>query len=206
MAVVDPEQHWEQVYSTRKTTEVGWFQREPGVSLRLIEQFASSRTSSVVDIGGGASSLVDRLLVAGYDDVTVLDVSPHALSEVRARLGDAARRVTFVHHDVLTWVPDRRYDVWHDRAGFHFLAPTVGRDRYVERVEGGVGPGGLLVLGTFAEDGPDHCSGLPVTRYSPEELASVFAASFSMLHHEREDHETPGGVIQHFTWVVLCRG
>jgi Methyltransferase domain len=202
--VVTRGQHWEQVYATKRSTEVGWYQREPRTSLRLIEKFAPP-SASVIDVGGGTSSLVDRLLVAGFGDITLLDGSQHALTEVRERLGEDAHRVTFLHQDLLSWMPDRHFDVWHDRAVFHFLTQERDRNHYVERVEHAVGADGLLVLGTFAEDGPTQCSGLPVARYAPEELGTVFSRSFSMIHREHEDHITPGGVTQRFTWVVFRR-
>jgi 2-polyprenyl-3-methyl-5-hydroxy-6-metoxy-1,4-benzoquinol methylase len=196
---------WEQVYTTKPSNEVSWFQPEPVTSLRLIETFATGPAASVIDVGGGTSSLVDRLLEADFADVTVLDVSQHALTEVRERLGARGRHATFLQRDLLTWIPDREYEVWHDRAVFHFLTEPSARDHYVENTEHGVGAGGVLVLGTFAEDGPTECSGLPVTRYSPKDLGAVFSPSFSMVHQQREEHVTPAGIIQPFTWVVLRR-
>jgi 2-polyprenyl-3-methyl-5-hydroxy-6-metoxy-1,4-benzoquinol methylase len=197
--------HWERVYSTRSTSEVSWYEREPSTSLRLIEGVASGTAGALIDVGGGASFLVDRLLARGFRDVTVLDVSRHALDEVEKRLGEQAASVNLVCSDVLTWATDRRYDIWHDRAVFHFLTDPIDRERYVELAERAVKDDGALVVGTFADDGPTQCSGLPVIRYSPQDLASVFSTSFALVSHEREEHLTPAGVIQPFTWVVLRR-
>jgi len=196
--------HWEHVYGTRAPTEVSWFEPEPAVSLRLIESVAPSHDSALIDVGGGASLLVDRLLTRGFRDVTVLDVSPQALDQVRRRLGRAAE-VTLVAHGVLTWQPSRRYHVWHDRAVFHFLVDGAERERYVDLATRTVRVGGALVLGTFALDGPCECSGLPVARYAPDELAGLFGGAFTATHDERAVHVTPWGAVQPFSWIVLRR-
>ena len=196
--------HWEHVYSTRAPAEVSWFEAEPVVSLRLIESVAPSHDAAVIDVGGGASLLVDRLVARGFRDVTVLDVSAQALDEVRRRLG-RTDAVTLVVHDVLTWQPSGHYDLWHDRAVFHFLVDGAERERYIELATRTVRAGGALVLGTFALDGPPECSGLPVARYAPEELAELFDAAFTGIHGERAEHVTPWGAVQPFSWVVLRR-
>jgi trans-aconitate methyltransferase len=196
---------WERTYATRSDTELSWYEREPATSLRLIESVASGSLAAVVDIGGGTSTLVDRLLDLGFEDLTVLDISANALEQVRTRLGDRAGRVQFVHHDVLTWEPDRHYDVLHDRAVFHFVTLADERAQYVEVVGRALRSGGAMVIATFASDGPTHCSGLPVTRYSPNDLAQTFSERFSLVAHELEDHITPTGVVQPFTWAVLRR-
>jgi Trans-aconitate methyltransferase len=197
--------HWEDIYASTPSTEVSWYEDEPAESLRLIEKFASNRSARVIDLGAGTSVLVDRLLGDGFTDVTVLDVSQHALTEVRQRLGERVRHVTFVHQDVLTWKPDRQYDIWHDRAVFHFLTERTARDRYIQIAAHAIRVGGGLVLATFAEDGPMQCSGLPVSRYSAQDLEAAFSATFSLVEHERAEHVTPHGVVQPFTWAVLRR-
>jgi SAM-dependent methyltransferase len=197
--------HWESVYNATPSTGLSWFEREPATSLRLIETLAAGPHAAVIDIGAGTSSLVDHLLVNGFTDVTVLDVSQYALTEVRHRLGSRAQHVTFVHEDVLTWKPDRQDDVWHDRAVFHFLTDQATRDRYVEIAASAIRVDGYLVLATFAEDGPPQCSGLPVTRYRAQDLEETFSASFTLLAQEREEHVTPAGVVQPFSWVALQR-
>ena len=193
--------HWDHVYATKPLDQVSWHQQQAATSLRLITD-ATDPTATVVDVGAGASPLADGLLRAGYRDVTALDVSSHALAALRARLGAG---ITYVATDLLTWQPGRSYDVWHDRAVFHFLTDAADRDRYVATATGTVTPGGLLVLATFAADGPDSCSGLPTARYDADSLADLFGDAFAPERTEREEHRTPGGADQPFTWVVLRR-
>jgi ubiquinone/menaquinone biosynthesis C-methylase UbiE len=196
--------HWEQVYETRSTDEVSWFQAEPSVSRRLVEA-AVGTNGSVVDVGAGASRLVDLLLDDGFADLTVLDVSARALAVVRERLAGRSSAVTWVHGDVLDWHPGRSFDVWHDRAVFHFLTDPEDRSRYVDLVQRVVHPGGTVIVATFAADGPTHCSGLPVSRSDAAGLATVFGEAFMLGHAEREEHLTPSGALQPFTWAVLHR-
>lgn len=195
-------EHWEDVYRTGRAEEVSWFQRDPLVSLRLVADVAGS----VVDVGAGASVLADRLLEAGRADVTLLDLSPHALDVVRARLGPDAARVRFVTADVLGWEPGRTFDCWHDRAVFHFLTAPGEQAAYVQTAARVVATGGAVVMGTFASDGPTRCSGLPTARYEPADLAGLFSEAFTLEHAEHETHRTPRQVEQRFTWVVLRRG
>ncbi|HZW42789.1 MAG TPA: class I SAM-dependent methyltransferase [Dermatophilaceae bacterium] len=209
-------EHWDTVYGTKATDEVSWFQRQPTTSQRLLTS-VSSPSGAVIDVGAGASTLVDTLLDAGWSDVTVLDVSAKALALVRARVSDRVSdrphdpprerpgSASFVVADVLTWRPERTYDAWHDRAVFHFLVHPDQRDQYVATASRAVRSGGVVVLGTFAADGPTQCSGLPTARYDAVGLAAVFEPGFSLEHSEREEHETPGGAVQPFTWVVLRR-
>ena len=205
-------EHWDTVYRTKATDEVSWYQRQPTTSQRLLAS-ASSPSGAVVDVGAGASTLVDGLLDAGWSDVTVLDVSPRALALVRERLRDRSDGplreghppASFVVADVLTWQPGRTYDAWHDRAVFHFLVQPEQREQYVATASRAVPSGGILVLGTFASDGPTQCSGLPTSRYDADALAAVFAPGFTLEHSEPEEHVTPGGAVQAFTWVVLRR-
>lgn len=197
--------HWEDIYATRPSTALSWYQDEPETSLRLIEQIACGQPATVVDIGAGTSQLVDRLVARRFTDVTLIDVSDHALAEVRQRLGAHAENVTFIRSDITAWTPDRLYDIWHDRAVFHFLTELTDRDRYVDIASDAVRGGGSLVLATFAEDGPTRCSGLPVCRYTAHELANIFSERFSLIEHAREEHVTPTGAVQSFTWVVLRR-
>ena len=195
--------HWDGVYATRDVTQVSWFQREPAVSLRLIERHADP-AAPLVDVGAGASLLVDRLLARHYRDVTILDVSAVALSGVAARLGER-EGVHLVSGDVREWRPSRRYDLWHDRAVLHFLRDPVDQARYVATVDAALSSAGRVVLGVFAPDGPTHCSGLEVRRYDADDLAALFGAGYDLTWHEREEHHTPGGARQAFTWVVLTR-
>jgi SAM-dependent methyltransferase len=192
--------HWDAVYAGKPTDEVSWYQREPAVSLRLLSECAPA-PAEVLDVGAGASTLADRLVDGGWD-VTLLDVSAEALAVVRARLAD---RAAYVVADLLTWTPDRAYRAWHDRAVFHFLTDPADQERYVGLAAHTVTAGGVVVLGTFAEDGPESCSGLPTARWSAERLAARFAPAFAAVHAEREEHVTPWGAAQPFTWVVLRR-
>jgi 2-polyprenyl-3-methyl-5-hydroxy-6-metoxy-1,4-benzoquinol methylase len=196
-------EHWAGVWASRGGTPPSWYEPTPVTSLRLVGPPAPG--GSVVDVGAGASSLVDHLLAAGWQHVTVLDIAEPAVAEVRARLADRAG-VELVVADVLDWRPQREYDVWHDRAVLHFLQEPAERRRYVELAAAAVRPGGALVLGTFAQDGPSSCSGLPTARYSAAELADLFLPHFRLEHAEHAEHRTPSGATQAFTWVVLRRG
>jgi SAM-dependent methyltransferase len=195
--------HWDGVYGSRSLESVSWHQAEAATSRRLIAM-VSGPQDSVVDVGAGASTLADELLDGGWSDVTVLDVSARALDEVRARLRHRGG-ASFVVTDLLEWDPPRSYGVWHDRAVFHFLTAAAQRQAYVSAARRAVAPGGAVVLGAFAADGPSSCSGLPTARYGAEELAAQFALGFELVHSEREEHRTPAGAVQPFTWVVLRR-
>jgi trans-aconitate methyltransferase len=205
LGMTDRGAHWDAVYDANPPDQVSWFERKPSVSLRLVESLASGPSAAVIDVGGGSSRLVDCLLEEGFADLTVLDVSERALASARARLGPPAKRVSFLHADVVRWEPARQFSVWHDRAVFHFLTARRDRDRYVEAAQRAVHSGGALVLATFAPDGPDRCSGLPVLRYSAAGLTAVFAPAFSLVEQHREVHRTPEGVDQPFTWAVFRR-
>ncbi len=197
-------QHWDAVYDRTAGRDVSWFQDRPETSVRLVGPPAGE-SPSVIDVGGGASTLAAELLDRGWTDVTVLDVSATALALVRARLADRHPSATLIVTDLLSWRPARRYGVWHDRAVFHFLTAPADRVRYRDLVTAALGPGGLLVLGTFAADGPGSCSGLPTARYDADQLTAQLGPGFALVHTEREEHRTPAGSVQPFTWVVLRR-
>jgi SAM-dependent methyltransferase len=194
-------QHWDQLFRTKDTHQVSWYQETHHTSLALIADIPGS----VIDVGAGSSTLVDELLATGRTDLTVLDISEAALELTRRRLGHRADLVSFEVADITTWAPHRAYEVWHDRALFHFLTDAADQAGYVERVTHAISPGGALVLGTFAEDGPTQCSGLPTARYSAESAADRFSLAFDLEHHLRETHQTPAGTEQPFTWVKLRR-
>jgi SAM-dependent methyltransferase len=202
--VTGPADHWDAVYGGHAPAELSWYQERAATSLRLLE-LAEPGHGAVLDVGAGASPLVDALLLAGWPDVTLLDVSHAALDLERARLGARGTEVSFVVADLLAWEPDRAYRVWHDRAVLHFLTSAEERVRYVELATRAVAPGGALVIGVFAEDGPSQCSGLPTERYDAAALAAVFDPAFGLEHHEREEHVTPWGAVQPFTWAILRR-
>ena len=202
---MEPKDHWEKVYTTRAPTEVSWFQEHARLSLKLIRDAGVSHSASIIDVGGGASTLVDDLLADGYEHLTVLDLSGSALATARARLGARAAQVQWIEADILNAeLPAQAYDVWHDRAVFHFLTTEKERRAYVQKVLSAVTPGGLVIVATFAEDGPTICSGLPVMRYSASELHAEFGEPFQLLGHERESHRTPAGGEQKFVYC-FCR-
>ena len=198
-------EHWDKIYSTRAANAVSWFQKHADLSLRLIRATGVPADGSIIDVGGGASPLVDDLLADGFTNVTVLDLSAAALSAARLRLGSRASAVHWLEADITqASLPVRAYDVWHDRAVFHFLTTLEARTAYVRNVLRSVKPGGHVIVATFAEDGPTHCSGLPVVRYSADELHSAFGDRFSLLKHEKEAHQTPFGTVQQFVYCY-CR-
>ncbi len=196
--------HWDRTYAKRGTTGVSWFQAVPTPSLHMIDALGIAPTASVIDVGGGTASLVDHLIARGFTDLTVLDIAEAALTAARARVGDQAP-VSWVHEDVLTWRPRQRFDLWHDRAVFHFLVNPADQQRYLATVREALAPAGAVIIATFAPDGPDHCSGLPVARYSAENLTALLGDAFTVVDTSREEHITPAGARQPFTWVAARR-
>lgn len=198
-------EHWENVYATKPATTVSWFQEHAEQSLRLIANTGVPLGASILDVGGGASTLVDDLLARGYTSLAVLDISATALKAAQTRLGGLADRVRWLEGDITTVeLPEHAYDVWHDRAVFHFLTAAVQRSAYVASVLRSVKSGGHVIVSAFAEDGPRQCSGLPVSRYSAESLHAEFGAAFKLVKHESEGHRTPAGSIQNFVYCY-CR-
>ena len=179
-------------------------QPSPVASLRLIDALGLPLDAATVDVGGGASTLVDHLLAEGRSNLAVLDISAAALQAARNRVGDLGR-VMWIHEDVLTWRPTRRYALWHDRAVFHFLVEATERMAYLDTLGRALAPAGAVVIGTFATDGSPECSGLPVTRYDPGGLGSALGSGFEVVETLREQHTTPAGSIQPFTWVAARR-
>lgn len=193
--------HWEQVYATKTATEVSWYQPHATRSLDLIRGIGLAADAAIIDVGGGASMLVDDLLDDGYRDLSVLDLSGEALAIARERLGQRANAVRWIEADATSAdLPRQRYDVWHDRAVFHFLTNEADRRAYVGQVMRAVKPGGHVIVATFAPDGPTQCSGLPVVQYDPDSLHGEFGPAFVLVEHDDESHVTPGGRIQHFVY------
>ena len=200
-------EHWEKVYTTRTTDAVSWFQPHADLSLGLIEATGVSHDAAIIDVGGGASTLVDDLLANGYTDLSVLDLSAAALAAAQRRLGLRAAKVQWIEADVTKAdLPARRFDVWHDRAVFHFLTSAEDRAAYVQAVFRAVKPGGHVIVATFAEDGPNQCSGLPVMRYRAGELHAEFGEAFLLLSHRKEAHHTPSGTVQQFVYCYCRKG
>ena len=202
---MDKKQHWEQIYTTKASDNVSWFQEHAGQSLALIHNTGLAKSAAIVDVGGGASKLVDELTEEGYSDLTVLDLSLAALDVARQRLGRHAEYIDWMLGDITNVeLPTNRFDIWHDRAVFHFLTDPADRQAYVEQVMRAVRPDGHVIIATFAEDGPEKCSGLPVVRYKPETLHATFGDNFTLVHHQKEAHNTPFGTVQQFVYCY-CR-
>ena len=197
--------HWERVYATESPHEVGWFQPQPTVSLRLIESAGVPLDAGIIDVGAGASTLVDELLERGYGDVSVLDVSRSGVQHIKRRLGERAEQVQWIEADVTGFHPERRWDLWHDRAVLHFLTDPADRLGYRRALEQGVAPGGHAIVATFGPEGPKRCSGLEVVRYSPATLSAELGDAFELREARGEDHLTPTGVVQHFIYCLLRR-
>lgn len=193
--------YWEEVYGSRRTEELGWYAPRLQTSLSWIEAIGLEPGAPLLDVGGGASTLVDDLLRAGHRAVSVLDISDRALSHVRARLGDQAEQVRWLSGDITSvQLPTATYALWHDRAVFHFLITPDERREYQDRLRTALSPGGHLVIGVFALEAPPRCSGLPVQRYAPETLAQTLGDAFELVRHQDELHVTPGGVEQRYLY------
>lgn len=205
MSDVGRKAHWENVYTTKGEKEVSWFQENPAPSLELMALAGLSADASIIDIGGGASRLVDALVERKIGQITVLDLSAAALDAAKARLGERGAGVEWVVADVTTWEPSRTYDLWHDRATFHFLTDAPDRSAYVRHLKKAVRSGGHVIIGTFAPDGPERCSGLPVMRYDAGMLGAILGIDFRLIDCRRHDHVTPWGAVQRFQFSTFRR-
>lgn len=202
---MESKKHWEQIYSTKAPTQLSWYQLHPRLSLQYIQNTGVGKTGHIIDVGGGASTLVDHLLDDGFQQITVLDISAEALEIAQQRLGQRAGSVNWLEANITqTTLPGHKYDVWHDRAVFHFLTEREDRNRYIHAVREAVKPGGHVIVATFASDGPERCSGLEVTRYDSQSLHNEFGADFELLDSTHEDHHTPFGTEQKFIYCY-CR-
>jgi trans-aconitate methyltransferase len=197
--------HWENVYTGKAENEVSWFQENPAASLEMIARAGATPGSALIDIGGGASRLVDELLKLNYRAVTVLDLSKAALDAAKKRIGNHAQEVTWVVADVTRWEPSAVYDIWHDRAALHFLTEDADRAAYVARLRRALEPGGFAIIATFAPDGPERCSGLPVVRYDAESLGRLLGDGFALVEERRHAHQTPWGSVQAFQFSLFRR-
>ena len=206
MVPVASKEHWEKVYATKSPTQVSWYAPHLARSLALGERYAPDRAARIIDVGGGASTLVDDLVDRGYRELTVLDLSPTALDEAKRRLGPRAESVHWLAADATTVdLPEGAYDLWHDRAVFHFLTDPAARARYVATVRRAVRPGGHVVVATFGPAGPERCSGLEVVRYDAEGIHGEFGATFDKIEQSVEVHATPWGSEQQFVYCLCAK-
>lgn len=198
--------HWERVYSIGPAQKLGWYQPHLHTSLAWIEALGLGENAPIIDVGGGTSTLAADLLAAGHRSITVLDISEAALSAARAAFADKARRVSWVDGDITTVrLPPRHYDLWHDRAVFHFLTAPEQQRRYRDQALEAIKPGGHLIIGVFAEEAPPRCSGLPIQRYSPIELEDALGDGFELRRHDKELHVTPNGIEQMYLYCLFSR-
>jgi trans-aconitate methyltransferase len=198
--------HWEGVYSAKAENEVSWFQENPAPSLELIEAVGATVETAIIDVGGGASRLVDSLLAKGFRALSVLDLSGAALDAAKSRLGAQAEKANWIVADVTLWEPTEIYGVWHDRAAFHFLTEERDRAAYIVRMKKALRAGGHAIVATFAPDGPERCSGLPIMRYDAETLGQTLGQGFELIETRRHTHATPWGSTQSFQFSVFRFG
>lgn len=197
--------HWQNVYATKGEAEVSWFQNSPAMSLEMIRAANPDHDAAIIDIGGGASRLVDALLQDGYRDLAMLDLSANALDVAKRRIGTAASTVDWIVADVTTWQPAKTYEVWHDRAAFHFLTDPRDRAAYVERLRSAIAAGGHVIIATFAPDGPEKCSGLPVQRHDSASLSGELGPEFELIEARSQTHQTPWHSTQAFQFSRFRR-
>ncbi len=197
----DRKKHWEHIYQTKELKEVSWFQPTPETSLEFFKQFNLPISAKVIDIGGGDSYLVDHLLQLGYQDISVLDISEAAITKAKQRLGDKAKMVTYIVADAATFKPNKKYDFWHDRAAFHFLTDEQDISNYLQTAQQHINPSGVMVIGTFSEQGPKKCSGIEIKQYSETSMTKRLKLLFEKIKCIIVDHQTPFNTVQNF---VFC--
>jgi len=205
MTTSDLQAHWQNIYATKGEAELSWFQETPVPSLELLELVGAKPTFAIIDIGGGASRLVDSLLAQGFENITVLDLSAAALTSARARLGAKSVKVKWIEADITEWKPLETYDVWHDRAAFHFLTGANEQSAYIRRLKEALRHGGHVIIGTFAPDGPEKCSGLPVVRHNAGSLSAILGADFILVDSRRHEHATPWHTLQKYQFSTFRR-
>ncbi len=198
---MDKKQHWDKIYQTKELKDVSWYQPVPETSLDFLHQFQVPKDAKIIDIGGGDSLFVDYLLEQGYSDVTVLDISEAALDRAKLRIGNKANTVKWVVADASSFTPTEKYDFWHDRAAFHFLTKETEIDGYISALKAGIKPEGILVLGTFSEQGPKKCSGIEIKQYSEVSMTERIKMLFDKIKCITVDHTTPFQTIQNF---IFC--
>lgn len=201
MNELDRKAHWENIYSTKQLNEVSWYQAVPETSLRFVQEAHLPKDAKIIDVGGGDSLLIDHLLEEGFSQLSVLDISAKALERAKIRLGKKADPVKWIEADVTAFHPEDKYDLWHDRAVFHFLTAPDDVNTYISLLESAIQPGGTLILGTFSMDGPTKCSGIPIKQYNETSMRSLLDHAFENFHFELIDHPTPFDTIQQF---IFC--
>ena len=202
---MDQKEHWEKIYATKNSDEVSWFQIYPKTSMEFVDLFKLGKNARIIDIGGGDSHFVDSLIEKGFLNITVLDISANAIERAKNRLGEKANLAKWIISDVTDFIPKEQYDFWHDRAAFHFLTNEEQVDKYVEIAKRGIAPNGILVLGTFSENGPLKCSGLAIHQYSEKSMSEKFSTEFLRIKCIKEDHLTPFNTAQNFLFCSFKR-
>ena len=205
MQTFNRKSHWENIYTTKELHEVSWFQPIPETSLNFIRELCPNKLAKIIDVGGGDSLLVDHLLELGYQDLSVLDISEAAVTRAKHRLGEKAERVTWIVADIATFEPTAQYDLWHDRAAFHFLTNETEIKHYQEITRNHIVPNGHLVLGTFSDQGPKKCSGIDITQYTETTMSALFTERFEKVTCIYVNHPTPFNSMQHFIFCVFKR-
>ena len=197
--------HWENIYKTKELKDVSWYQKTPTTSLNFLKEFSISKSAKIIDVGGGDSFFVDHLIDMGYEDITVLDISESALDRAKLRLGKNTQKVKWIVADAANFIPDEQYDFWHDRAAFHFLTEEKEIVSYVETIKTNIKPNGILVVGTFSENGPKKCSGIEIKQYSEKSMTDRLNAFFKKVKCITVDHKTPFDTIQNFIFCSFTR-
>ena len=203
--MIDKQQHWENIYGQKQLTDVSWYEENPATSLELISALSLPKDASIIDVGGGDSLLADYLLALEYTNITVLDISSKAIERAKIRLGDKAQQIEWIVSDILDFKPTKVYDLWHDRAAFHFLTDEQDQQTYLNKVNLSLKPGAIMVLSTFTEDGPDRCSGLVIRQHSEKSLDKLFGVYFEMLSCTYTNHLTPFQTFQKFIYGTFRR-
>lgn len=200
MQMKDSKAHWENIYQTKKFPEVSWYQEKPETSLKIIRSFNLPKSAKIIDVGGGDSYLVDFLLEEGYENISVLDISAKALQKAKKRLGVKGKNINWIAADITEFEPQVHYDLWHDRAAFHFLTEATKIEKYKEVLKTSLNKEAYMILATFSENGPTKCSGQTIKQYSKEELSSLFSEGFKKITCENLNHTTPSGNAQNFSF------
>lgn len=201
--MTDLKSHWENIYSEKEFRETSWYQGKPETSLEIIEALNLSKDAEIIDVGGGDSYLVDNLLHLGYTNLNVLDISVNAIERAKDRIGEISKEVKWIVSDASEFTPDRKFDLWHDRAAFHFLTDEKRIRAYISSLNSSLKPGGYLILGTFSENGPDKCSGIQIKKYSKKDMESLMQNDFQMLDFKNVDHVTPWNAVQNFNFGLF---